>query len=57
MQIISSVRARCISIAKKVIIELLQKPKLQQSNLTTGERLNFENVLENCDLTIKEEDK
>lgn len=57
MQIISSVRTRCISIAKKVIIELLQKPKLQQSNLTTGERLNFENVLENCDLTIKEEDK
>lgn len=57
MQIISSVRTRCISIAKKVIIELLQKPKLQQSNLTTGESLNFENVLENCDLTIKEEDK
>lgn len=57
MQIISSVRTRCISIAKKVITELLQKPKLQQSNLTTGERLNFENVLENCYLTIKEEDK
>lgn len=57
MQIISSVRTRCISIAKKGIIELLQKSKHQQSNLTTGERLNFENVLENCDLTIKEEDK
>lgn len=57
MQIISSARTRCISIAKKVIIELLQKPKLQQSNLTTGERLNFENVLENCYLTVKEEDK
>ena len=57
MQIISSVRTRYISIAKKGIIELLQKPKHQQSNLTAGERFNFENVSENCDLTIKEEDK
>ena len=44
---------RYISIIKKEVTELLQKPNYQQSNLTSEKRLKLRHLLESRNLTIK----